>query len=268
MTGAMAAPERGASALAGARVLVTASAPGELCALLEAKGAVPVAVPTIAIRPADPAPLDAALARGWDWIVVTSPNGARAVAARLAGARRAARPTAPDAPPGARWGAVGPRTRAALQEAGIEAAAVPDEGTGAAIADAMGEVRGLRVLLARARHAARDLPEALSRRGARVQEVVAYETEEGPEDAREPLARALAAGLDAAVFTSGSTVRGFARLAGEPALALGDAVVVAIGPSTADAARAAGLSPVAARGRTPAAIVAALERAPLRAARG
>ena len=244
--------EQGASSLAGLRVLVTASEPGRLCELLAAVGAFPIAVPTIAIRPADPAPLDAALGREWDWIVVTSANGARAVLARDA---------ARGGPSAARWAAVGPRTAAALRAGGIEPTVVPPEATGAAIAGAMGPVEGRRVLLARARVAAADLPAALERAGAIVEEVAAYETEIGPEASRAPLAEALRVGIDAVVFTSGSTVRGLQRLAGDPASAVGGAIVVAIGPTTAAAARAAGLDPREAGGRTPAAIVAALERA-------
>lgn len=241
--------------LAGLRVLVTASEPEPLAAFLRARGALPVAVPTIAIRAADPAPLDAALAGEWEWIVVTSANGARAVLARLGAEGPRARI------PAARWAAVGPRTAEALRAGGIDATLAPMDGTGAGLAAAMGEVAGLRVLLARARAAARDLPDALRARGARVEEVAAYETEEGPESSRAGIAEALQAGVDAAVFTSGSTLRGLARLAGDPARALGDAVVVAIGPTTAEAARRAGLAPHVSSDRTPGGIVAALESA-------
>jgi uroporphyrinogen-III synthase len=88
---------------------------------------------------------------------------------------------------------------------------------------------------------------------------VAYEVVIGPESSRASLERALGDGLYAAVFTSGSTVRGFARLIGDPALALAGARVVCIGPVTAEVARRAGLLDVrVAAARTPAAIVAAL----------
>jgi len=242
------------SGLSGLRVLVTGSAPEALCAVLRARGATPLAVPTIAIRPADPAPLDAALGREFDWIVVTSANGARAVLDRL-------QATGAEVPAATRWAAVGPRTAAALQGGGVAPALVPREGTGAAIAAAMPEVEGRRVLLARGRAAGRDLPTAMRARGALVEDVVAYGTVEGPEASRAALAAALAAGLDAVVFTSGSTVRGLARLAGDPARLLEGAIVVAIGPSTAAVAREAGLAPRVAADRTPRAIVAALEEA-------
>ena len=101
--------------------------------------------------------------------------------------------------------------------------------------------------------------EELLARGARVDDVVAYEVVVGPESSRKPLERALAGGLGAVVFTSGSTARGFARLVGDPPLALAGARVVCIGPVTARVAREMGLGDVLiAPGRTPEAIVAAL----------
>ena len=242
--------------LKGLRVLVTGSDSEPLSATLIARGAVPVAVPTIAILAADPAPLDRALqlSPSFDWIVVTSANGARVVLERL-------RATAIVLPATVRWAAVGPRTAAVLREGGIEPSFVPDEGTGLALANGLGDVAGVRVLLARALDAATDLPDALRSRDAIVEDVIAYETEEGPEASREPLGIELFQGLAAAVFTSGSTVRGFARLAGEPAVVLKGAIAVAIGPATAEVARAAGLDPWIADGRTPEAIATALEEA-------
>lgn len=89
-------------------------------------------------------------------------------------------------------------------------------------------------------------------------DVAAYEVVEGPEASRGPLAQAVAEGLDAAVFTSGSTVRGFARLVEDPPAALSLARIVCIGPVTARAARRAGLTGVrTASDRRPASIVAA-----------
>lgn len=239
----------------GARVLVTGSNPGPVCRLLEDRGAVPLAVPTIAVRAIHGEPLDGALRRaeGYDWIVVTSPNGARLVLRRLAelGLPVPARP---------RWAAVGPATREALAAGGVTVAAEPPAQVGAAIADVMGEVDGarVRVLLLRSAAAADDLPRRLAARGGQVDDVAAYEVVEGPEASRGPLAQAVAAGLDAAVFTSGSTVRGFARLVEDPPAALSRARIVCIGPVTARAAKRAGLTGVrTASDRRPASIVAA-----------
>jgi uroporphyrinogen-III synthase len=213
-----------------------------------------VAVPTIGIQPLEGRALDVWLENleAYDWVVVTSPNGARLVIERLAALGR-------PAPANPSWAAVGPRTREALEAAGLPVQAEPEAQVAAAIPDAMGEVAGARVLLLRAAGASRELPRALAGRGARVDDVVAYEVVIGPESSRASLERALGDGLYAAVFTSGSTVRGFARLIGDPALALAGARVVCIGPVTAEVARRAGLLDVrVAAARTPAAIVAAL----------
>ncbi len=240
--------------MSGPRVLLTGSGPGRVARLLEERGAVPLEVPTIAIRALEGDPLDAALKRAEDsdWIVVTSPNGARLVLERLTRLGLAV-------PPRPRWAAVGPRTRETLAAAGVTVSAEPAERIGATIPDAMGNVSGARVLLVRSAAAADDLPRLLAARGAQVEDVAAYEIEEGPEESRIPLVQALAAGVDAAVFTSGSTVRGFARLVVDPAAILSGARVVCIGPVTARAALQAGLDQVrTATDRTPDAIVDAV----------
>lgn len=240
----------------GWRVLVTRPEGDDLSALLGDRGAIPLEVPMIEIRPlAAGGPLDAAARRiaAYDWIVVTSANGARALFERL-------RALGVDPPSGPRWAAVGPATAAAIESEGVRVTRVPESGTGGAIARELGELAGARVLLPRARIASDDLPDALAALGARVDVVAAYDTVVGPESSREPLARALDAGLQAAIFTSGSTVAGFARLAGDPSVALADVATVCIGPVTAGALEAAGVRPsrVAAE-RTPAALIEALE---------
>jgi uroporphyrinogen-III synthase len=237
-------------------VLVPRPPGGELSDRLAGLGAIPVAIPLIEIRPVAPGgPLDAAAraAREYDWIVVTSANGARALFTRMRG--RGLAP--PDRP---RWAAVGPATAAALAAAGVQVTRIPESGTGAAIAGELGDLDGRRVLLPRARIASADLPEALVARGARVDAVPAYDTVVGPESSREPLARALDTGLEAAIFTSGSTVEGFARLAGSPGSRLVNMTTVCIGPTTARALEQAGVRPSGvASDRTAEALVEALE---------
>ncbi len=104
------------SALAGRRVVVTRA--GEqadgLAELLTARGAVPVIVPLIEIV-ADPdgaAALAALDPAGFDWLVVTSPNGARHYLCAHAAA-----------PP--KVAAVGATTAAALAEGGVPTTLVP-----------------------------------------------------------------------------------------------------------------------------------------------
>ena len=82
------------SPLAGKRVLVTRERPGELGAMLEARGATVVHVPLIEIRePADGGERfrrELAGLRNYDWLVVTSVPGAERTGRAAADARRVA----------------------------------------------------------------------------------------------------------------------------------------------------------------------------------
>jgi uroporphyrinogen-III synthase len=248
------------SALAGRRVAVTRAAAqsAELLALLEARGATPIATPTIAIEPPETlAPLDdalRALAR-YDWVVFTSANAVGVVADRLAaiGAGFTGK---------TRIAAVGPATARATSERLRAPDLVAQAATAGALSAEIEDVAGRRVLFPCGDLAGDVLPRVLRDRGATVDEVVAYRTVAGG-GARE-LARLVRAGaVDAILFFSASSVRyfvdalGAGRAAGR--LAPGMAVVC-IGPGTALAARDAGLevSAVAAE-RATAAVVAALE---------
>ena len=159
--------------LSGRTVVIARAAEqaGRLRALLEAEGAAVVEVPTIAIEP--PADGDGALREAlrdlWDWVVVTSPNGAeRAVAA--AGGRAAALAL--------RWAVVGPGTADALAALGIHAALVPDRFVAEGLVEAFPDppAGGGRVLLAQAEAARPVLADGLRERGWDVSTVVAYRT--------------------------------------------------------------------------------------------
>ncbi len=223
------------------RLLVTRPAPqaAALVDALAACGIDAVAVPAVATGGVDgDAALEVAL-RGMEgvrWLVITSVNGADALLGRLAALRRSL-------PVETRVAAVGPATAAALRAGGLRVDHVPAEYRTVAIADGLGDLRGARVLLARADAATPDLAEALRARGARVEEVVAYRTIEGPEASRPLLEAALQTGIDGVTFTSGSTVRGLLRLAGETQrTALWRLPACCIGPVTADVARTAGFT--------------------------
>ncbi len=95
-----------------------------------------------------------------DWLVVTSPAGADAVA-------RVGRPRG-------RVAAIGPATAACLRGHGRVVDFVPREATGAAIAQELPS--GGTVLLARSDRALADAPRILRERGFEVREVVAYRT--------------------------------------------------------------------------------------------
>jgi uroporphyrinogen-III synthase len=209
-------------------VLVTrpAGAADPLVVELESRGYKVTAVPTVGTR---------VLAVEWpdlkrlDWIVVTSAVGADAM---------------PGIPPGPRLAAVGESTALALRARGAKTVFVPTEANGAALAEEMPDPAGARVLLVRASLADPDLPAALRKRGAHVEEITAYETVEGPAESGADLRRALEQpDLGGVVFASGSAVRGFVKLGGPTSLP-----AVTIGPRTSAVARDAGFT-VAAEAR-------------------
>ncbi|MCS7221785.1 MAG: uroporphyrinogen-III synthase [Anaerolineae bacterium] len=236
--------------LSGKRVLVTRAAhqAGELSARLRELGAEPIEYPVIAIAPPkDLGRLDQALARaargGYDWIVFTSANGVAAVAERMAALGLEGMGFGQ-----ARVAVIGPATaRAAAELLRRPADVMPSAYVAEALAEAMGDVRGQSILLARADIARPALPQALRAAGAQVDEVIAYRTvTEEPAITRQPdVLSLLAQGqIDAITFTSSSTVRAFIARVGRQALSdLHRVVIACIGPITAEAARAEGLSP-------------------------
>lgn len=225
--------------LAGRRILVTRprGSRDALDAALDALGAAPIAFPTVEIRPAqDLAPLDRALAAldTFAWITFTSASGVGVFFDRLASRGETL-------PPETRIAAVGPGTARAVAARRARAEFVPSEFLGERLGEELGEVAGRRVLFPRAARASDALAHALIRRGAVVEEVVVYDTLPAMLDAR-GLAE-LERGVDAATFTSASTVDNFFLLLnGRAASLLAGVVIACIGPVTGAAARARGLT--------------------------
>lgn len=227
----------------GPRVLVTrADVQAErLVAALAARGLEPIAIPTIEIQPVDAGgELDAAVSRaaGASWIAVTSANGGGAIldaAARLGVDLTSAR-----------WAAVGTATKAALETRGIRVTFTPSAADAETLAAELPLEAGDTILLPRADIADGRLVAALESRGARVDAVVAYRTNEAPEASREHLRALFAAGeLGAIVFTSGSTVRGLLALLGSAHRGLARRTLAScLGRTTAAAARKAGFERV------------------------
>ncbi len=222
-----------ASALTGRRILVT-RAPHqatELSQSLRALGAVPVEVPVLAIAPPeDFTALDLALGSlaAFDWIVFTSANAVRALVARAA---ELGRPTAAATLSVA---AIGRATASAAREAGFSVALVPEHAVGESLAAALAlRVAGRRVLLVRA-VVARDLvPDALRAAGADLVIAEAYRNVV-PESSIPLLVRAVGQGIDAATFTSSSSVTHLAALAAAASIPfpLPGVPAVSIGPIT------------------------------------
>ena len=189
---------------------------------LRARGVDVHVAPTVALEPIWFEPPDLST---YDWVVITSASGARALLDRTP--LRA----------GPRWAAVGPVTAAEMARLGVTTAAVPEKARGVEVAGAMADVQpleGRRVLLARASAASEDLPVVLREAGALVDELPVYRTVEGPESSRRTVNEALAdEAVTVVVFASGSAVRGLLRLAETDPRRL---LAVTIGPATTAAA--------------------------------
>ena len=247
--------------LAGLTVLVPRARDqaSEFSALLRSRGAEPLEVPTIEIRPvASTAELDQAVkdlaAGSFGWVVLTSVNGVAAVRARAEALGQG-----PAVVGQARVAAVGPATEAALRDWGIAPDLVPEVATTAALGESFPSGPG-RVLLARADLANPELTVILRAKGWDTTEVVAYHTV--PVDALDPAARRLLDGgeVDWVAFTASSTVEGFLRGYGGPPPP--GVRVAAIGPVTAGTARSAGIRVAAtATEHTIPGLVAAIEHA-------
>jgi uroporphyrinogen-III synthase len=187
------------------RVIVTRprAQAGPLVARLEALGAEVVECPLIEIERTSDEPIDGA---GYDWLVVTSANGADEIARRGRNLPRVA--------------AVGPGTAEALRAHGIEPAFVPSESSQEGLLREFPRPPG-RVLFAAAEGARRRAIEGL---GADF--VPLYRTRlltpKPPEG-------------DCVVLASGSAARAYATVGGA-------APAVSIGPETTRVARQVGLT--------------------------
>jgi uroporphyrinogen-III synthase len=226
--------------LAGRRVLVTRAVhqAGKLSDGLRAVGAIPVEVPVLEIAPPDSFdPLDKALRQldQYDLVIFTSANTVRALAKRGAEIGVIPQPKA-----NVKVAAVGEATAAAAREAGWSITLVPESYVAESlVAHAGSNVRaGDRVLLARAAVARDVIPGALRAAGATVDVVDAYRNVV-PKATPERLRGALAAGLDAATFTSSSSVEHLAVAAGAAGVTFPFAGVraVSIGPITSQTLR-------------------------------
>ncbi len=176
---------------------------GPLVKRLEELGHDVVECPLIEIEPL-PGPVEV---DGYDWVIVTSPNGARELVSRASG----------ELP---KVAAVGPGTAETLRELGVEPAFVPRVSSQDGLLAEFPRPAG-RVLFAAAQGARRRPIEEL---GA---DFVALYTTRLVTPAEPPEG-------DLVVLASGSAARSFAKLGV-------DIPAVTIGPQTSEAARAAGL---------------------------
>lgn len=223
-------PTSVSGALSGKRVLVTRTRAqaSTLSALLTSHGADPVEVATIEIT--DAADGGRALTASafrlseFDWLILTSPNGATRFADALAQHDIAI-------PSNLRIAAIGTATAATLSAAGMKVDLVPTRHVAEGLlADFPEPTVGSRVLLPQANIARPALRDGLLAAGWEVLQVEAYQTIDANIDAAD---RAAAASADIVTFTSSSTVDRFCDLIGKEHL---PPVVACIGPITASTA--------------------------------
>lgn len=215
----------GREPLAGRKVVITRAAEqaDDLAALVAATGATPVVVPLVAIEsvPSEVDRLGRTDTSEFEWLVVTSPNGARSF-----GDSGCAAPS--------NVAAVGTATAAALADFGIAATFVPSrQNAEGMLAELPAHMAG-RVLLVQAEAAEPTLADGLRARGCAVTVVTPYRTVAVRPSAADQLA---ALSADAVLFASGSAARAWHAVFGTTTPAL----VVSIGPRTSAAISALGL---------------------------
>lgn len=248
-SGAAAGGAGGPGALAGWRVLVPRSGEwGErVRARLAEHGATAVVVPVIEFAPPTDLPaVDAAvgrLARGeYDWLTVTSATTVLALAGRAAavagGPASEALSAVVDRTAVA---AVGPGTARTLERHGVVPTLVPDEHSARGLLATLVErvPAGGRVLVPQSDLAELTLADGLRAAGWDVDVVLAYRTvpaEQPPASVADELRTGR---FDAVLLSSTSTVAGLLELVGTPPAST---VVACIGPRTAAAATATGLT--------------------------
>ena len=181
---------------------------GPLATRIEALGHEVVACPLIEIEPLDDAPVDTS---GYDWLVVTSPNGATELARRRTG-------TLP------RVAAIGPGTAEALRAHGVEPELVAGDSRQEGLVNAFPPDPG-RVLFAGAEGSRRHLIDALNADFRPLYRTILVRPETPPSG-------------DLVVLASSSAARSFGGLGV-------DVPAVSIGPQTTRAAERAGLRVVA-----------------------
>ncbi len=163
--------------LAGIRILV-GRARHQASALstgLRKLGAGVIEIPFIEIRkPSSYQALDSALKRlpEYDWLILTSVNGVEAVWERV---RKLGLPTSDLKK--LKIAAIGPATKKAIENHGLKVDVVPQEYVAESVVRSLrNQVKGKRILLARAKVARDVIPRELRKLGARVDVAEAYET--------------------------------------------------------------------------------------------
>ena len=229
--------------LAGWRILVSRAREqaDALSSGLRSLGAEVYDIPFIEIRPPRSyKSLDESLklVTEYEWLILTSVNGVRAMFERMALLNIPKRVLSH-----LNIAAIGPATRKAIEQEGLKVAVTPREYIAESVVESLlDKVRGKRVLLCRAKVARDLIPRELRRLGAFLDVVEAYETVV-PQSSRVELRAVLRDPLrrpHVITFTSSSTVKNYVALlgirSGQSRLVEG-VLNASIGPVTSDTLR-------------------------------
>ncbi|HON06643.1 MAG TPA: uroporphyrinogen-III C-methyltransferase [Verrucomicrobiota bacterium] len=234
--------------LFGQRVVITRAKvqSGMLKELLIERGADVLEIPTIKIVPPENKEdlIDVLLGLNeYDWLVFTSPNGVTAFFEHFFKQFEDIRDIG-----GTRIAAIGPGTAEKLKEYHLKVDLMPEESIAANIAKAFAEyhsIENLKICLLRAEVANQELPKALEKLGAIVDDIACYKTVAETEDTNGDANRLLNEGADWILFTSGSTVENFHLRFKLPELLkrYKNIKLAAIGPETGKIIEKFGLKP-------------------------
>ncbi|MBT3387699.1 MAG: uroporphyrinogen-III C-methyltransferase [Desulfobacula sp.] len=233
--------------LFGKRIVITRARAqaSNLVSMLARLGAHCIEIPSIRIVP--PQDLDS-LKKSiediskYDWLVFTSVNGVKFFFDTLFDMGRDVRVLGH-----LKFACIGPVTKERLRDFGITSDILPQTYRAESVIDAfsMVEIKDKKVLLPRAKKARTILPEELTKMGARVDEVTAYETRLDVEGKEELISLLESNEIDAVTFTSSSTVSNFMSMleSKDTKKLLKNVVTASIGPITSDTARSLDIEP-------------------------
>jgi len=225
--------------LAGKRVVVTRQVErsASLSDRLSTYGAQTILCPTIRITPpTSSVEMDCAISQieSYRWVVFPSANSARSMLQRMQETGISS-----DRLAEVSLAAVGPATRGELEIKGATVSYVPDEYVAERLGETLNPVMDERILVMKADIGESTLADILTRRGAQVDEVVAYRTV--PQAPAGNVVAELKRGVDVLTFTSPSTVRGFIEVGPDWRDLTVGVMIATIGPLTSEAARKVGL---------------------------
>lgn len=241
--------------LAGRKILVTRPKElvSEMSRLLREQGAEVLELPAIRTVPIHPNPrLEECLkhAEKYEWIVFTSPTGVRVFFEELkevSDIRKIA---------GARFAVIGSGTKKALLERGIHPDLMPETFDGRSLGQELAKIceSGTGILIPRAAIGTRELTEELEKvSGICIDDIPTYDTIYEKSSMIDEKAEFENGRIDYAVFTSASTVKGFARAVKD--LDFSKVRAVCIGKQTQAAAAALGMQTWVAKKATMEAVV-------------